>query len=90
VAAPCGSRKLVWIVWGKISDFCAPFVICDDCCVTPHLMLHYVSQEVARSRRTRLGRASPLCPGSSDVNLFRYCQGVVHLDTQISHRALLV
>jgi hypothetical protein len=85
----CGSRKLVWIVWGQISDFCAPPVICDGCFARPHLMLHYVSQEVARSGRTRLGRASPLCPGSSDVNLFRYYQGVVHLDIQISHRVLL-
>jgi hypothetical protein len=26
------------------------------------------------------GRFSPLCPGSSDINLFRYCQGVIDLD----------
>jgi hypothetical protein len=36
------------------------------------------------------GRACPLCPrrpGASDVDLFRYGQGVIHLDAQISDRA---
>jgi hypothetical protein len=27
-----------------------------------------------------MGRACPLCPGISDVNLFRYRQGIVHFD----------
>ena len=35
----------------------------------------------------RTGRACPLCPGSSDINLFRYCQGVIDLDAEVSHRA---
>jgi hypothetical protein len=34
------------------------------------------------------GRAFPLCPGSSDINLFRYCQRVIDLDAEIADRAL--
>ena len=33
------------------------------------------------------GRACLLCPGISDVNLFRYCQGVIDLDAEIPDRA---
>jgi hypothetical protein len=33
-----------------------------------------------------MGRAFPLCPGISDINLFRYCQSVIDLDTEISDR----
>jgi len=33
------------------------------------------------------GRACPLCPGTSDINLFRYCQGVIYFDAQVSDRA---
>ena len=33
------------------------------------------------------GRACPLCPGISDINLFRYCQGVIDLDAEIPDRA---
>ena len=29
-----------------------------------------------RTGGQRSGRAFPLCPGISDINLFRYCQGV--------------
>jgi hypothetical protein len=35
----------------------------------------------------RMGRACPLCPGISDINLFRYCQGVIDLDAEIPDRA---
>jgi hypothetical protein len=35
----------------------------------------------------RLGRACPLCPGISDINLFRYRQGIIYFDSQISDRA---
>jgi hypothetical protein len=35
----------------------------------------------------RSGRACPLCPGISDINLFRYCQSTVYLDAEISNRA---
>ena len=31
----------------------------------------------------RAGRACPLCPGISDINLFRYCQSVIDLDAEI-------
>ena len=34
-----------------------------------------------------MGRACPLCPGISDINLFRYRQGVIDLDAEIPHRA---
>jgi hypothetical protein len=37
-------------------------------------LLRCMSLVLARSRRTRSGRACPLCPGSSDVNLFCYCE----------------
>jgi len=30
---------------------------------------------VGTNRRLEIGRACPLCPGISDINLFRYCQG---------------
>jgi len=35
----------------------------------------------------RLGRACPLCPGISDINLFRYCQSIVYFDPEISDGA---
>ena len=35
-----------------------------------------------------MGRACPLCPRISDVNLFRYRQGVIYLNAQIPDRAL--
>jgi hypothetical protein len=35
-----------------------------------------------------LGRACPLCPGISDINLFRYGQGVIDLNAEIPDRAL--
>jgi hypothetical protein len=35
----------------------------------------------------KVGRACPLCPGISDINLFRYCQGVIDLDAEIPDRA---
>ena len=33
------------------------------------------------------GRECPLCPCISDVDLFRYRDGIIHLDAKISHRA---
>jgi hypothetical protein len=33
------------------------------------------------------GRECPLCPGTSDVDLFRYRDGIIHLDAKISDRA---
>ena len=34
-----------------------------------------------------MGRACPLCPGTSDINLFCYCQSITHFDAEISDRA---
>jgi hypothetical protein len=34
-----------------------------------------------------MGRACPLCPGDSDINLFGNRERVVHLDAEIAHRA---
>jgi hypothetical protein len=34
-----------------------------------------------------MGRACSLCPGISDINLFRYSQRVIDLDAEIPHRA---
>ena len=33
------------------------------------------------------GRACPLCPGISDINLFRYRQRIIDLDAEIPDRA---
>jgi hypothetical protein len=46
-----------------------------------------MSPEVAQTGGQRTGRACPLCPGISDINLFRYCQGVIDLDAEIPDRA---
>jgi hypothetical protein len=42
---------------------------------------------VAQSGSWRAGRAGPLCPGISDINLFRYCQSVIDFDAEIADRA---
>jgi hypothetical protein len=34
-----------------------------------------------------VGRACPLCPGISDINLFGYYQGVIDFDAEIPDRA---
>jgi hypothetical protein len=33
---------------------------------------------------SRTGSARPLCPGVSDIHLFRYCEGVVDLNPKVS------
>src|SRR5262245_63995147 len=38
--------------------------------------------------RSCSGRACPLCPGTSDINLFCYRERVVDLDTEIAYGAL--
>jgi hypothetical protein len=43
--------------------------------------------KVAQTGGPTMGRACPLCPGISDVNLFRYCEGIVYLNAKISDRA---
>ena len=40
-----------------------------------------------RTGRWRLGRACPPCPGTSDVNLFRYRKRVVDFDAEIADGA---
>jgi hypothetical protein len=37
--------------------------------------------------RERTGRACLLCPGISDVNLFRYREGIVYLNAEVSDGA---
>jgi len=34
-----------------------------------------------------MGRAGPLCPGNSDVNLFRYGECIINLDAEIPSSA---
>src|SRR6202012_5603074 len=38
------------------------------------------------NQQSGVGRACPLCPGISDVNLFHYRQGVIDLDAEIPDR----
>ncbi len=38
---------------------------------------------LAQICRSWVGRACPLCPGNSDINLFRYGKGIIHLDAKI-------
>jgi hypothetical protein len=47
-----------------------------------------MSPLMARSRARWTGRACPLCPGTSDINLFCYRESIIHLDPKISNRAL--
>jgi hypothetical protein len=42
---------------------------------------------LAQTGGRRAGRACPLCPGISDINLFGYCEGVIDLDAEISDGA---
>jgi hypothetical protein len=43
---------------------------------------------LARSCPKELAELSPLCPGSSDVNLLGDGEGIVDLDAEIPHGAL--
>src|SRR6202012_1180402 len=43
--------------------------------------------KMARSFRCVLGRACPLCPGISDVNLFSYRKRVIDLNAEVSDSA---
>ena len=40
-----------------------------------------------RSGQQRQGRACALCPGILDVNLLRYCEGIIYFDAEIPDRA---
>lgn len=50
-------------------------------------MLVCGSPFVARFCREQMGRASPLCPGISDVDLFRYREGIINLNAEVSDGA---
>ena len=54
----------------------------------PQIMLRCMSLLLAQLRPKRTGRACPLCPGRSDVNLFRYCQSIIDLDAKVSDGTL--
>ena len=43
---------------------------------------------LARTSTQQVGRACPLCPGTSDVDFLRNLKGVIDLNAQVSHRAL--
>ena len=43
--------------------------------------------ELARRGLIGPGGACLLCPGSSDVNLFRYGEGIIDLDTEVPDSA---
>ena len=47
-----------------------------------------MSPVLAHICRSCSGRAGPLCPGTSDINLFCYRERVVDLDTEIAYGAL--
>ena len=42
---------------------------------------------LVRFCRERTGRACLLCPGISDVDLFRYREGIIHLNAKVSDGA---
>src|SRR5439155_26841953 len=46
-----------------------------------------MSPNLAQTGGWNQGRACPLCPGTSDINLFCYCQSIIHFDAEISNRA---
>jgi hypothetical protein len=46
-----------------------------------------MSPKLAQTGGWRSGRACPLCPGISDINLFSYGQSIIYFDAQISNRA---
>jgi hypothetical protein len=50
-------------------------------------MLQCRRQLLAQTGGWRSGRVCPLCPGISDINLFRYCQSIIHFDPEIPDRA---
>ena len=43
---------------------------------------------MARSCPKERAELGPLCPGSSDIDLFGDCQSIVYLYGEIAHRAL--
>src|SRR5258707_7851445 len=43
--------------------------------------------KLAQTGGWKMGRACRLCPGTSDINSFCYCQSIIHFDAEISDRA---
>src|SRR5260370_5269891 len=43
--------------------------------------------KLAQTGGWKMGRACRLCPGTSDINLFCYCQSIIHFNAEISDRA---
>ena len=50
----------------------------------PMFLLRRVRSRLAQTRSQQAGRACPLCPGTSDLNLLRYRERVIDLNAQIS------
>ena len=46
-----------------------------------------MSSLLAQICRCWSGRACLLCPGISDVDLFRYCEGIIYLNAEVSDGA---
>jgi hypothetical protein len=64
------------------------------CYHSPTAFAHQGTIEVRRTmspigtnRRLEAGQSTSLCPGISDINLFRYCEGIIYFDAEISDRA---
>jgi hypothetical protein len=51
------------------------------------ILLQRMTPLLARFCRERTGRACLLCPGISDVDLFRYREGIIHLNAKVSDGA---
>jgi hypothetical protein len=54
---------------------------------TNRLRLHDQWLLMAQLCRAKTGRAGPLCPSISDVNLLRYRKGIIDLDAEVSDGA---
>lgn len=52
------------------------------------LIVQCMSLVMAQLRPKRTGRARPLCPGRSDVDLFRYCESIINFDAKVSDGTL--
>ena len=43
---------------------------------------------VGTNRQLEVGQSMSARPGISDINLFRYCKGIIYFDAEISDSAL--
>lgn len=62
--------------------------------ITPHKLAQVAASEtiwttslIGTNRQLEGGQSMSALPGTSDINLFRYCQGVIDLNAEISHCA---